>query len=295
MPIEPAARLIQYDGNSSPGSTYTIPFHFDDVDHLVVVSNDGAGHVTVLAAGDDYTVSGDGDGVPFTLTPTPPLPTGSLLTIARNAPGEQELDLISGSNPVPAAALTSTLDRLAMAIQDAHPNNGLPFSAALTFPPSERLTGLHATQPQLPDRWARRDGVLSFTANTGEPCVLAIEALQARIVQAAITALTGHLGGPQGPTGASAYELAVANGFTGNEAAWLASLPGVLTVSDVGGGTAVKSGFTAGALGLRTIQGSEPEGDLESTTLPWVQLKVVVDTDEDGSIRISAYAPDAGP
>ena len=39
-------------------------------------------------------------------------------------------------------------------------------------------------------------------------------------------------GGPQGPAGAagadglSAYEVAVANGFVGNEAAWLASLVG---------------------------------------------------------------------
>lgn len=33
--------------------------------------------------------------------------------------------------------------------------------------------------------------------------------------------------GPKGDTGASAYEVAVAEGFVGDEAAWLASLEGV--------------------------------------------------------------------
>jgi hypothetical protein len=33
--------------------------------------------------------------------------------------------------------------------------------------------------------------------------------------------------GPKGDTGASAYEVAVAEGFVGDEAAWLASLAGV--------------------------------------------------------------------
>lgn len=40
----------------------------------------------------------------------------------------------------------------------------------------------------------------------------------------------GGGGGPAGPPGDSAYEIAVANGFVGNEAAWLLSLKGAVTV-----------------------------------------------------------------
>lgn len=36
----------------------------------------------------------------------------------------------------------------------------------------------------------------------------------------------GGAAGPAGPPGDSAYQIAVANGFVGNEAAWLASLQG---------------------------------------------------------------------
>lgn len=36
----------------------------------------------------------------------------------------------------------------------------------------------------------------------------------------------GGGGGEAGPAGDSAYQIAVANGFVGNEAAWLASLQG---------------------------------------------------------------------
>ena len=38
--------------------------------------------------------------------------------------------------------------------------------------------------------------------------------------------LIGNVKGPQGDEGLSAYEVAVANGFVGTEAAWLASLVG---------------------------------------------------------------------
>lgn len=37
-------------------------------------------------------------------------------------------------------------------------------------------------------------------------------------------------GGDGGPPGDSAYQIAVANGFVGNEAAWLLSLKGAVTV-----------------------------------------------------------------
>ena len=37
-------------------------------------------------------------------------------------------------------------------------------------------------------------------------------------------------GGGAGPPGDSAYQIAVANGFVGNEAAWLLSLKGAVTV-----------------------------------------------------------------
>jgi len=37
-------------------------------------------------------------------------------------------------------------------------------------------------------------------------------------------------GGEAGPPGDSAYQIAVANGFVGNEAAWLLSLKGAVTV-----------------------------------------------------------------
>jgi len=40
----------------------------------------------------------------------------------------------------------------------------------------------------------------------------------------------GGGGGEAGPPGDSAYQIAVANGFVGNEAAWLLSLKGAVTV-----------------------------------------------------------------
>jgi hypothetical protein len=52
--------------------------------------------------------------------------------------------------------------------------------------------------------------------------------------------------GPKGDTGASAYEVAVAEGFVGDEAAWLLSLEGVdIPLADFKALTAAAVDFAA--------------------------------------------------
>jgi len=54
--------------------------------------------------------------------------------------------------------------------------------------------------------------------------------------------------GPPGPAGASAYEIAVQNGFTGTEAEWLASLKGEQGPQGESGGVASFNGRTGAVL-----------------------------------------------
>jgi hypothetical protein len=72
-------------------------------------------------------------------------------------------------------------------------------------------------------------------------------------VDARLTALEGG-GGGSGADGASAYEVAVANGFVGTEAAWLASLVGPAGADGAQGIQGLPG--ADGAQGLQGIQGA---------------------------------------
>ncbi|MEQ4716097.1 hypothetical protein [Nonomuraea sp. B19D2] len=77
--------------------------------------------------------------------------------------------------------------------------------------------------------------------------------------------VTGSGGGTPGPAGASAYEVAVSNGFTGTEAAWLASLVGLSGPQGATGATGPQGpkGDTGpqGPQGLQGLQGDPgPQG-----------------------------------
>lgn len=80
--------------------------------------------------------------------------------------------------------------------------------------------------------------------------------------------------GPQGPAGQSAYEVAVADGFVGDEAAWLASLVGPQGVQGVQG--------VQGIQGIQGIQGAKGDtGDQGPVGEAFIQL--------DGGTASSSY------
>lgn len=92
--------------------------------------------------------------------------------------------------------------------------------------------------------------------------------------------------GPQGPQGIqgadgrSAYEVAVANGFQGNEQEWLESLQGRDGRDGVGGGTDVAAG--------RNIQVEDNEDGTRS-----VHLSDVVELSEEGRLAVGGTTVDA--
>lgn len=116
--IGDTTNFTEYVGNGSTVTAYAIPFRYDAAGWVVVTLRNPAGDVTNLEQVTDYTLGGTGIAANGYLTTVAAVPATHVLTIYREAPGIQSLDLAINT-PLPAVSLEAQLDRIAMAAADS--------------------------------------------------------------------------------------------------------------------------------------------------------------------------------
>jgi hypothetical protein len=116
--IGSTVNFAEYAGNESTLTAYVIPFRYDAAGWVFVTVTDAEGIITTLEQVTDYTLDGDGTTADGIFTTTEAIPDTATVTVYREAPGLQSLDLVANS-PLPANSLEAQLDRLAMAAQDS--------------------------------------------------------------------------------------------------------------------------------------------------------------------------------
>lgn len=135
--IGSTTNTAEYVGNASTVTAYTIPFRYDDPSWVKIIATDSAGVATTLALTTDFLLAGDGLATTGTFTTTAAIPATTTLSVYREAPGLQSLNLETGE-PLPSGSVEAQLDRLAMASTDRVTlrllNSRLPL--VLTAPPS---------------------------------------------------------------------------------------------------------------------------------------------------------------
>lgn len=99
---------------------FSTGFRFLDAAHLTV-TEETAGVETVLVEGVDYTVSGEGDVAGGTVTTTDPVATGTTLTIERNTPILQEVELRPQGQYLPSTIM-GMVDKLTLIAQENRRN-----------------------------------------------------------------------------------------------------------------------------------------------------------------------------
>ena len=110
--------IASFVGNGSTVTAYAIPFRYDAAGWVVVTLENPAGVVTTLEQVTDYTLLGDGTTAAGSFRTVLAYPSTHTLTVYRETPGIQSLDLPQNS-PLPAVSLEAQLDRLAMAAADS--------------------------------------------------------------------------------------------------------------------------------------------------------------------------------
>jgi len=116
--IGDTTNFTEYVGNGSTVTPYVIPFRYDAAGWVVVTLRNPAGDVTLLEQVTDYTLGGSGITTGGYLVTVVAVLDTSVLTIYREAPGIQMLDLAINT-PLPAVSLEAQLDRIAMAAADS--------------------------------------------------------------------------------------------------------------------------------------------------------------------------------
>lgn len=140
--IGDTTNTAEYVGNDSTETAYEIPFRFDDPSWLVVIATDENGVAMELELTIDYLLAGSGPAGTGTFTTIAAIPDTSTLTVYREAPGLQTLNLETGE-PLPSASMEGQLDRLAMAVIDRVTSREfLTFSASLQSPAWAAITGI---------------------------------------------------------------------------------------------------------------------------------------------------------
>lgn len=156
MTISTTVNKNSFNGNDS-ATTFDTTFKFFDSTELTVILTDTGDLDTTLVESTDYTVSG-GDGSTGTITypvSGDPLATGEVLTVIRDVPTTQDLDLLNGGawNP---EEVEKALDRLTMIVQQLEELLDRSVVAA----PSDVAPNM-----VLPNAATRANGFLGFDAN----------------------------------------------------------------------------------------------------------------------------------
>jgi hypothetical protein len=116
VPVASETSRIQYTGNSSTVTAYTVPFYFLANDDVVVVLADADGVETTLVETTNYTLTGAGDAGGGSLTTVVAYDNTYTLTIYRE-PEETQTAEFQASGALPASTLTRGLDKLTMMVQ----------------------------------------------------------------------------------------------------------------------------------------------------------------------------------
>lgn len=153
MTVSTDTRRVQYATNGTTGP-FTVTFPFLKSSHLAVTYTDSAGADTLLTLNVNYTVSGS------VVTTTLAYASGGVITIDRDIPITQELDLRDGDD-FPAESVEEAFDKLTMIAQQV----------AIDSNRVLRVPEVSANIPLLPVVADRANKVLAFDAN-GDPDVM---------------------------------------------------------------------------------------------------------------------------
>jgi microcystin-dependent protein len=196
MTVSTQTSKSQYTGNGVT-TAFTGSFRILDQTHITVILTDTSGVDTTQALTTNYTVSGVG-GATFTVTFLVAPPSGYGVTIVRNVPLTQGLDLVL-NDEFPSTEMENSLDKATMVDQQLKESQ----DRSLKFPVSD-AAGLSTTLPTA----AQRANKLASFDGSGQPTATAVGAI-----------------------GAIALPLSVANGGTGQttQQAALNALAGAVT------------------------------------------------------------------
>jgi hypothetical protein len=153
MTVSSTTSKASYTGNGTT-TVFAVPFYFLAAADLRVILRTGTTEV-VQSLTTNYTVTGAGNENGGSVTMLVAPPSGTTLTILRNAPATQETDLLPNDR-LPAESLEDALDKLTMLVQQVDE----VADRALQFPASDP-----AASPTIPAASARASKFLSFDAN----------------------------------------------------------------------------------------------------------------------------------
>lgn len=160
MTVSSTTTKAQYSGNGTT-TVFAVPFYFLLNSDLLVILRSSAGVETTQVLTTNYTVTGAGNEAGGSITMLVAPPTGTTLTILRNAPATQETDLIPNDR-LPAESLEDALDKLTMLVQQIDEES----ARSLKFAATDSSTA--TTLPTSPNR---ANKFLSFD-NSGNPIVV---------------------------------------------------------------------------------------------------------------------------
>ena len=115
MTVSSATNKVSYNGNGSQ-TVFAYGFKIFDQDDLTVIIRNASGGETTKTITTHYTVSGVGAASGGNVTMGTAPASGESLTIIREQPLTQGLDLVP-NDPFPAALLEDTLDKFAFMVQ----------------------------------------------------------------------------------------------------------------------------------------------------------------------------------
>jgi hypothetical protein len=115
MTVSSAVNKVSYNGNGST-TVFAYTFKIFDEDDLTVILRDADGVETTQTITTNYTVSGVGNAGGGNVTMVTAPATGESLTILREQPLTQGLDLVP-NDPFPAQSFEDTLDKLTFMVQ----------------------------------------------------------------------------------------------------------------------------------------------------------------------------------
>lgn len=153
MTVSSTTAKASYAGNAVT-TVFAVPFYFLAAADLRVILRTGTTEV-VQSLTTNYTVTGAGNENGGSVTMLVAPPSGTTLTILRNAPATQETDLLPNDR-LPAESLEDALDKLTMLVQQVDE----VADRALQFPASDP-----AASPTIPAASARASKFLSFDAS----------------------------------------------------------------------------------------------------------------------------------
>lgn len=154
MTVSSSTSKSRYTGNGVT-TAFTGSFRILDEDHVLVTHTSTLGVDTVKTIVTDYTVSGVG-GSSFTVTHGTAPASGVIVTLSRNVPATQELDLVE-NDAMPADDLETAFDKATMLFQQAKE----AADRSVCFPVSDSTS----RTAELPSASLRAGKVLAFDAD----------------------------------------------------------------------------------------------------------------------------------